>query len=54
MHLKYNDRQHAYWLDGSRCKGVTTVAKIPDDTYNLDQWRKRMRRPRHGHQPRAG
>ncbi len=42
MKLTYNDRQHAYWLDGHRCKSVTTVAKIPDDTYALDQWRKRM------------
>jgi hypothetical protein len=40
--LTYNDDQHAYWLDGRRCKSVTTVAKIPDDTYALEQWRKRM------------
>jgi hypothetical protein len=42
MKLSYNDAQHAYWLDGVRCKSVTTVAKIPDDTYSLDQWRKRQ------------
>lgn len=42
MKLTYNDRQHAYWLDGKRCRGATTVAKIPDDTYSLDQWRKRQ------------
>lgn len=41
MKLSYNDRQHAYWLDGARCKGVTSVAGIPDDTYNLQQWAKR-------------
>jgi hypothetical protein len=39
--LKYNDDKHAYWLDGVRCKGVTSIAKIPDDTYNLEQWRAR-------------
>lgn len=42
MRLVYNDRQHAYWLDGRRCKGVTSVAKIPDDTWSLEQWGKRM------------
>jgi hypothetical protein len=42
MKLSYNDRQHAYWLDGERCKGVSTIAKVPDDTYNLTQWGKRM------------
>lgn len=42
MKLSYNDRQHAYWLDGKRCKGVTTVAKIPDDNYGLEKWRARQ------------
>ena len=42
MRLKYDDKWHSYWLDGRRCKCVTTVAKIPDDTYSLDQWRKRQ------------
>lgn len=42
MKLKYVDKIHAYWLDGRRCKGVSTAAKIPDDTYSLDQWRKRQ------------
>jgi hypothetical protein len=41
MKLSYNDNHHAYWLDGSRCKGVSTIAKVPDDTYNLVQWGKR-------------
>src|SRR5918995_2258557 len=36
------DRQHAYWLNDRRCKSITTVAKIPDNTYALEQWRKRM------------
>lgn len=40
--LTYNDAQHAYWLDGKRCKSVSTVAKIPDDTYSLNQWAKRQ------------
>jgi len=42
MKLSYNDRQHAYWLDGKRCKGVTTVAKIPDDTFGLEKWKARQ------------
>lgn len=42
MRLKYNDEQHAYWLDGKRCRGVTSVAKIPDDTFYLDRWQRRM------------
>lgn len=42
MKLKYNDRWHSYHLNGTRCKGVTNVAGIPDDTYNLQNWQKRM------------
>lgn len=42
MKLTYNDSNHSYFLEGKRCKSVTTIAKIPDDTYSLDQWRKRM------------
>lgn len=42
MKLSYNDSQHAYWLDGKRTKSVTTIAKIPDNTYTLEQWGKRM------------
>lgn len=41
MKLSYNQRQHSYWLDGKRCKGVTSVAGIPDDTYNLQKWQQR-------------
>lgn len=40
--LTYNDRTHAYYLDGRRCKGVSSVAKIPTDTYSLEAWGKRM------------
>jgi hypothetical protein len=42
MKLTYNDAAHTYTLDGKRCKSVTAVAKIPDDTYALDNWRKRQ------------
>ncbi len=42
MRLRFDDRQHGYWLDGKRCKSVTTVAKIPDDLYRLQQWEKRQ------------
>ena len=42
MKLRYDDDQHYYWLDGKRCKSVTTVAKIPEDLYRLQQWEKRQ------------
>lgn len=42
MKLKYVEGHHGYYLDGKRCKGVSSVAKIPEDTFGLDQWRKRM------------
>lgn len=42
MKLRYRDDVHAYWLDGARCRSVTAVAKIPDDTYALNAWAKRM------------
>lgn len=48
MKLSFNSKQHAYWLtpdgDGAkarRTKGVTTLAKIPDDQYAITQWLKR-------------
>ena len=40
--LTYDDTTHAYYLNGKRCKSVSTVAKIPTDTYNLEQWAQRM------------
>jgi PD-(D/E)XK nuclease superfamily len=40
--LRYDDANHAYWLDGKRCRSISAVAKIPDDTYSLEQWRKRQ------------
>lgn len=42
MRLKYNDSNHSYFLDGKRCKGVTTCAKIGTDTYSLEQWKLRQ------------
>jgi PD-(D/E)XK nuclease superfamily len=42
MKLRYTDSNHSYWLDGKRCRGISTTAKILDDTYDLDRWRKRM------------
>jgi hypothetical protein len=42
MKLSYLDATHAYWLDGKRCKGISAVAKIPEDDYRLDLWRKRQ------------
>jgi hypothetical protein len=42
MKLKYADGDHAYWLDGVRASGISTIAKIPTNTWNIDQWTKRM------------
>ena len=40
--LTYDADKHSYWLDGKRCKSISAVAKIPDDDWNLSQWRQRM------------
>jgi hypothetical protein len=40
--LRFDEENHAYFLDGKRAKGVTSSAKYPEDTYNLEQWEKRM------------
>lgn len=45
--LKYNDESHIYTLavDGGkavRTKSVTTLAKIPDDSFNLVRWKTRQ------------
>lgn len=42
IELRYDDQTHSYWIDGERARSVSNIAKIPDDTYSLDQWRKRM------------
>lgn len=45
--LAYNDETHAYWLTlpggkKRRAKNVSSVAKVPDDPYNLTAWGKRQ------------
>lgn len=40
--LTYNDKDHAYYLNGKRCKGASSVAKIPTDTYALEAWSQRQ------------
>lgn len=40
--LKYNARQHSYWLNGKRCKSPSAIAKVPDDSSALDKWRRRQ------------
>src|SRR5215211_7291911 len=40
--LTFNEKSHSYWLEGQRCKGVTSIAALPDDRYALEQWRARM------------
>jgi len=42
MKLRFDEEDHAYFLDGKRVKAVTSVAKIPLDTYKLEQFSKRM------------
>lgn len=42
MKLNYNEARHLYRLDGRYCKGVTSIASIPDDKYGLRQWDKRQ------------
>jgi hypothetical protein len=44
MRLVYDDTNdnHAYYLNGKRCNGISTAAKIIPDTYTLEQWAKRM------------
>lgn len=39
--LKYNDRFHSYWIDGTRATGVSGVAKGFQDSYNIDRKIKR-------------
>lgn len=41
MKLRYNAKAHAYYLDGKRLRGASSIAKVPDDTYHLNQWRVR-------------
>lgn len=40
--LTYTDSTHAYYLNGKRATGVTTVAKIPPNNYNLEKYDRRM------------
>lgn len=41
MKLIYHDAKHSYYLDGKRCKGVTTVASIPTDRWSLERYSER-------------
>jgi hypothetical protein len=42
MRLKFDPKYHKYWKDGRQQKGASSVAKIPDDMYKINQWRLRM------------
>jgi hypothetical protein len=42
LKLIYHDRTHAYYLNGKRAKGVSTVAKIAADDYAIRLWHERM------------
>jgi len=41
MKFRYNSKSHSYWLDSKRLRGASSVAKVPDDTYHLTQWKLR-------------
>jgi PD-(D/E)XK nuclease superfamily len=40
--LVYHNKPHAYYLDGKRCTGVTSCAKIPVNRWSLDSWDRRQ------------
>lgn len=42
MRLKYTARSHRYMLDGKPCKSPSAVAKVPDDTTALSNWKRRQ------------
>lgn len=50
--LVYNDSSHTYTLNRNRCKSCTAVAKIPPDSFALEQWRKRQVAIGMMHEPR--
>jgi hypothetical protein len=35
----YNDSTHVYMMDGTRCRSITNIAKIPTDDFTVNQWR---------------
>lgn len=40
--LTYYDSSHQYRVDGKRWSSITTVAKMPVDTFSLEQWQQRQ------------
>lgn len=40
--LTYTNSSHAYYMNGVRASGVSGLAKIPDDTYTVEQWDRRQ------------
>ena len=40
--LKYSDSNHSYYLNGTRCKSVSKVAKIVTDGYAIEKWSERQ------------
>jgi hypothetical protein len=40
--LTYTDSSHAYYMNGKRATGVTTVAKIPVEDFTIRQWDNRQ------------
>lgn len=42
MKLTFTDSDHRYYLDGDRCASASALAKIPADSFAIEQWQKRM------------
>lgn len=40
--LRYTESQHAYYLDKTRCVGISSAAKLAQNDYQIQQWMKRM------------
>lgn len=40
--LRYTESQHAYYLDKTRCVGISSAAKLAQNDYQITQWIKRM------------
>lgn len=40
--LIYYDQSHAYYINGKRAKGVSTISKAASDDYNIRMWSERM------------
>lgn len=42
MKFKYHEKSHTYYVDGKRCKGISSLGKTLEDGTALEQWKLRM------------